>query len=290
MVEIEIEKLVIDPCNIRGQCWQLDKKDFEMTENVKEEGLYNACIVRPLTDGKFGVVCGGRRFNSCIDAGKKTVKCEIREMSDTEARMTSWVENYHIRKVDAAGHVLGMKKIIEDLSKQGYPQIDILQIIKRKTGLGLDEIERYINAAKLPNEIIELMKEPNERSPETQAILKQRGLEKYAHSKLELHKASDIGLEFGTYSLDKLFDIASYACSVSRKNFKGFIGKVKSLKKITAADLEGLFSIGKGDLIELSLDNRMLPALDIACQKENLKRIELCVKALEEYLIRSGYL
>lgn len=297
IVEIDIDKLVLDKCNVRGNIWQVDSKDKEMADNVENEGVMNACIVRSLEDGKFGVVCGGRRFNASVDAGKETVPCVIKAMDDLTAFGMSFNENYHWRPVGKAGHVLAIGKIVEDLKAKGYQKAeDFVKKIMEMTSIPRTTVQKYINASKLPPEVIELMKPKAERDLKIIEILKQKGLD-IKKRKLSLDKADILGAllidEQGQVLDKRVLDIAAIGCKISYEKLRNFVKslKVQSYPKLTAEEaFEKLgYSIGKDDLIEGLYLGDLKLATHSASRRENLSVNELLLKALREYLIRGGY-
>ncbi|MFJ9167285.1 ParB/RepB/Spo0J family partition protein, partial [Lysinibacillus fusiformis] len=78
--------LVLDEYNVRTE--QADP-DQALLDSVEEDGIETALLVRPLPDGKYGVVAGQRRMLSaqalaqrCIDEGRtddvEAVPCMVR--------------------------------------------------------------------------------------------------------------------------------------------------------------------------------------------------------------------
>lgn len=87
--QIPVGGLHIDPMNVRSAP-QVTK---EFIQSVKSSGILQPLIVRPVEDG-YGVVVGGRRYAAAVKGGLEEVPCEIRELSDDEAREISLVENW----------------------------------------------------------------------------------------------------------------------------------------------------------------------------------------------------
>ena len=64
------------------------RKDFdekaltELAESIKEHGLIQPILVRPLIGGGYQIVAGERRYRACRMAGLTEVPVTIRELTD----------------------------------------------------------------------------------------------------------------------------------------------------------------------------------------------------------------
>lgn len=94
---IPVSDLHVDPMNVRSDP-QVTK---EFINSIESGGILQPLIVRPTEDG-YGVVVGGRRYVAAVNAGLDEIPCEVRELSDDEAREISLVENW-MRKDLAKG-------------------------------------------------------------------------------------------------------------------------------------------------------------------------------------------
>ncbi|CAM3718699.1 ParB/RepB/Spo0J family partition protein [Deinococcus saxicola] len=65
----------------------------ELARSVKEQGVLQPLLVRPLDGGTFEIVAGERRWRAAQQAGLSEVPVLIRTLGDTEARLAAAVEN-----------------------------------------------------------------------------------------------------------------------------------------------------------------------------------------------------
>lgn len=65
----------------------------ELAESIKEHGLLQPILVRPNGDGTFEIVHGERRYRAHEKAGLPTIKCIVRELSDSKVADARLVEN-----------------------------------------------------------------------------------------------------------------------------------------------------------------------------------------------------
>lgn len=69
------------------------QKIGELAESIKEHGLLQPILVRPNGNGTFEIVHGERRYRAHQKAGLPTIKCIIRELSDSKVVDVRLVEN-----------------------------------------------------------------------------------------------------------------------------------------------------------------------------------------------------
>ena len=65
----------------------------ELAESIKEHGLLQPILVRPNGDDTFEIVHGERRYRAHQKAGLPTIKCIVRELSDSKVVDARLVEN-----------------------------------------------------------------------------------------------------------------------------------------------------------------------------------------------------
>ena len=73
-----------------------DEAMQNMTESIRENGVRQPAIVRPMPDGGYQMLSGHRRKAACMAIGKLTIPAVVREMSDDEA-IICMVEANHQR-------------------------------------------------------------------------------------------------------------------------------------------------------------------------------------------------
>lgn len=65
----------------------------QLAASVKEHGIIEPILVRPLNDGEYELVAGERRYRAAKDLGLETVPVVVRELSSDEALHLALVEN-----------------------------------------------------------------------------------------------------------------------------------------------------------------------------------------------------
>ena len=142
-----------------------------MVRSVKEMGVIYPAIVRKKNDGKYEMISGHRRKMASILAGKKEIKCIVKNLTDDEATILMVDSNIqreeilpsekafaYKMKLDAIKHQ--GKRIIEDASNQlGGKNDESAQLIGEEQGDSGTQVRRYIRLTKLIPEILEKVDE-----------------------------------------------------------------------------------------------------------------------------------
>lgn len=201
IVMIDIDKLVVDGCNIRDEPW--DACENFITD-IKTNSVTNPLLVRPLKDGKYGVVAGSRRFNGSIDAGLSQVPCIIKDMDDLTALGRSVSENALRKNIEVADYVKAIGLMCKVISANGWHSNhkntkgeiceECVKLIMEKTGLHRTSVQNYISLSEnLSEDAKELLKEPEKRTPETRE--KEKSFKPKQAKKIDVNTALKLSKE-----------------------------------------------------------------------------------------------
>jgi ParB family chromosome partitioning protein len=95
----------------------------QLTESIKQHGILQPLLVRPVDDGKHEVVAGERRYRAATELALKEVPVVIKELDDNAAFQLALIENL----------------LREDLNPVEETE-GILQLLALKLGRSVDEI------------------------------------------------------------------------------------------------------------------------------------------------------
>ena len=95
----------------------------QLTESIKQHGILQPLLVRPIGGGKYEVVAGERRYRSGIEAKLEAAPVVVRELSDDQAFQLALIENL----------------LREDLNPVEETE-GILQLLSLKLGRSVEEI------------------------------------------------------------------------------------------------------------------------------------------------------
>lgn len=110
--DIDLEKIVV-----HAQVRTDFELDADFLASLKENGNTQSAIVERLSDGKYRLIAGERRYRGLKEVGRKTIFCHIYEnLSDLERRKLQVQEN--IQRADLKPYELAMS-VIDDHQKFG---------------------------------------------------------------------------------------------------------------------------------------------------------------------------
>ena len=142
MVLLDIEK--VDPPTIAARDFIDPESVRELAESIRDQGLYEPIIVRPL-NGRYEIVMGHRRWLAHRLIAKTTIKSIIREMSDEEVEIARAVENDQREDLNPIEKARGYQRLRD---KFGLSQEQIGQ----KMGRSRETIIRFLKLLKIPEE------------------------------------------------------------------------------------------------------------------------------------------
>jgi ParB/RepB/Spo0J family partition protein len=141
LTELEPDQIEANPHQPRT--YQDPTAQAELEASIREAGIHEPLIVRPLPEGTYQLVAGGRRLAAARAVGLAQVPVVIRDYSDAEAEQVALVENVQrasLRFDDEARALLRLKR--------GFNLTN--EAIGRTIGKSTDYVELRIAAAEHP--------------------------------------------------------------------------------------------------------------------------------------------
>jgi ParB family chromosome partitioning protein len=115
----------------------------ELVESIREVGLLQPVVVRPLGEGKFELVMGERRWRASQQAGTDTIPAIVRETRDHDLLRDALLENLHRAQLNPLEEAAAYQQMLEDF---GCTQDELAQRIKRSR----PQISNTIRLLRLP--------------------------------------------------------------------------------------------------------------------------------------------
>ena len=92
----------------------------ELADSIRAQGLLQALLVRPISDGKNGatheIIAGERRFRAAQLAGLSEVPVLVREVDDKAAAAMALIENMQREDLNPLEEAKGIQRLIEEFS------------------------------------------------------------------------------------------------------------------------------------------------------------------------------
>lgn len=95
------------------------RKDFdeeklaELAQSINEHGIIQPLVVRPMTNGRYVLVAGERRWRAARMAGLSEAPVVIREMSDSEMAEIALIENLQREDLNPIEEAFGYKELMD---------------------------------------------------------------------------------------------------------------------------------------------------------------------------------
>lgn len=147
LTEIELKKIRPNRLNPRLDINILRLND--LADSIKQVGLLEPLIVRPIDNGAYEVVVGERRYRASQQAGLKTVPALVRQYTDEEVIELNLVENIQREDLSAVEKGNSCRQLLEK-----YPQrFGNLQTIANRVGVSAATVKTWVDLTKAPKEI-----------------------------------------------------------------------------------------------------------------------------------------
>lgn len=116
----------------------------ELAESIKEVGLLEPIIVRPVNDD-FEVVVGERRYRASQQAGLQRIHAIIREYTDDEVVQLNLIENVQREELSAVEKGKVCKYLLDKCPKK-YPS---QAVIARKVGVSPETVSTWLRTVEV---------------------------------------------------------------------------------------------------------------------------------------------
>lgn len=148
-----------------------DETMLEMAESVRQYGVLVPGLVRQLEDGSYQMVSGHRRKLASELAGRDTIPCIVRDLTDDEAIIVMVDSNLQRERVLPSEKAFAYKMKLDAMRRQaGRPSKDnsspvgidfrgkqSLDIMSEESGDSRNQIHRFIRLTNLIPEILDMV-------------------------------------------------------------------------------------------------------------------------------------
>ena len=145
-----------------------DEAMLEMAESVRQYGVLVPGLVRQLEDGSYQMVSGHRRKLASELAGRDTIPCIVRDLTDDEAVIIMVDSNLQREKVLPSEKAFAYKMKLDAMRRQaGRPSKENLSpletnlrtsaVIAQATGDSRAQVDRFIRLTNLIPEILDMV-------------------------------------------------------------------------------------------------------------------------------------
>ena len=149
-----------------------DEAMLEMAESVRQYGVLVPGLVRQLEDGSYQMVSGHRRKLASELAGRDTIPCIVRDLTDDEAVIIMVDSNLPRERVLPSEKAFAYKMKLDAMRRQGQrtdltstPVVEKLKgkdalssaIVGKTSGDSYEQVRRFIRLTNLIPEILDMV-------------------------------------------------------------------------------------------------------------------------------------
>ena len=136
----------------------------ELADSIRQHGVLQPLLVRPLPTGGYQLVAGERRWRASRIAQLTEVPVIIKELSDTEAMEIAIIENLQREDLNPIEEAEGLQALID---RCGFTQEDVATSV----GKSRPAITNALRLLRLPREVREMTKDGNISAGHARALL-----------------------------------------------------------------------------------------------------------------------
>lgn len=107
--------------------WVFDDAELaELSASIRDKGVLQPILVRPLADGEFEIVAGERRWRASQKAGLRAMPALVRELDDVQVLEIAVVENVQRANLNAIEEAAAYQQLID---KYGRTQEEVAEAV-----------------------------------------------------------------------------------------------------------------------------------------------------------------
>ncbi len=144
VLELPLESIEVNPRQPRGHFEQEMLED--LARSIRERGVIQPVLVRPLEDGRYQLVAGERRLRASRLAGAGTIPALVQDLDDDESLVIALVENIQRADLGPLEEARAFQSLIEEF--------DLTQDeVARRVGRSRPAVANSLRLLKLPESV-----------------------------------------------------------------------------------------------------------------------------------------
>ena len=152
--EVQVKKTLrtseIEPNREQPRKKFSDEAITSLADSIREHGMLQPILVRPLSSGGYQIVAGERRWRAARMLGLDEVPVNIRELSDSETMQIAIIENLQRENLNPVEEANGYNELIE---KYGMTQDKVAKMVGRSRS----SVANAIRILTLPESVLDMI-------------------------------------------------------------------------------------------------------------------------------------
>ena len=212
----------------------------ELAESIKQHGVLQPLLVRPLPSGGYQLVAGERRWRASRMAKLREVPVVVKELTDTETMEIAIIENLQREDLNPIEEAEGLQALID---KCGFTQEEVAASV----GKSRSAIANSLRLLRLPQEVRDMTREGTISAGHARALLA-------LDNEAMMHEAAQniVSNNLSVRDIERLVKIQDKNAVVSQKRYKrrdSFYDEVElTLSEVLGRKVKVYNGRGKGTL------------------------------------------
>ena len=118
----------------------------ELAESIRASGVVQPVVLRPVSNGRYQLVAGERRWHASKRAGKTTIPAVVRQISNEQAMEITIIENLQREDLNPVEQARAFERLSREF---GLTQ----EQIASRTGKDRASISNFVRLLKLPEDV-----------------------------------------------------------------------------------------------------------------------------------------
>ncbi len=135
-----------------------------LADSIREHGMLQPILVRPLSSGSYQIVAGERRWRAARMLGLEEVPVTIRELSDVETMQIAIIENLQRENLNPIEEAAGYNDLIENY---GMTQDQVAKMVGRSRSA----IANAVRLLALPERVLKMLEKGDISAGHGRALL-----------------------------------------------------------------------------------------------------------------------
>lgn len=141
-----------------------DEALSELADSIREHGVIQPLLVRPLASGTYQLVAGERRWRASRMAGLTEVPVVIRDMDEQQAMEIALIENLQREDLNAIEEAAGYRQLME---RYGMTQ----EQVAKRVGKSRPAVANALRLLHLPQPVLEMVEQGQVSPGHARALL-----------------------------------------------------------------------------------------------------------------------
>lgn len=141
-----------------------DEAIAALADSIREHGMLQPILVRPLSSGGYQIVAGERRWRAARMLGMDEVPVSIRELSDAETMQIAIIENLQRENLNPVEEAEGYRQLLETY---GMTQEKVAKMV----GKSRSAIANSVRLLELPDRVLKMLENGEISAGHAKALL-----------------------------------------------------------------------------------------------------------------------